>query len=434
VTAFRSRIENCYVDVDGLAPLDDEWDYTAIPVLDRSEVLSDGVTHICAQGDDQALREFARRMGGQLLTADDVELLHAYADRGEAIELPAFTGTPTAETSLAHRIKSDEANRANAKAAGYVPGRRMRLCNFGKGFIEDPDQEGEVHLMGWRVRELAAYSPDRRGPGFVQPRPRKKSKGAHSKGTQADDGTNWWIKVPKGWKPPTSARDASDGSGLWGTLVRVGRELLQAIATDGAGVPPRPVKAAPRYPHGYRCAVSELCADGKVLGTLRLAADVRAGRYTPKVGDLVISARLGENPLTGGHGHVERIVSIADGVVITIGGNEANGWNVAAYSFADPNFVAVIDVPAELGARAVHIALAEKATGVREKPGAQHHPKIQAYHAGARRKGSPVAGMPGHEKEGSIVLGSYAADEIAWCASSASFCAYHAALALKAAA
>ncbi len=73
-----------------------------------------------------------------------------------------------------------------------------------------------------------------------------------------------------------------------------------------------------------------------------------------------------------------------------------------------------------LGERALEVAKAEHARGVREFPGAQHNPAIQAYIAGARRGGEPTAGYLG--VTGPVVLGPSAPDETEWCASAASWC------------
>jgi putative hemolysin len=84
----------------------------------------------------------------------------------------------------------------------------------------------------------------------------------------------------------------------------------------------------------------------------------------------------------------------------------------------------------DLGRKAVAIARAEFDMHVHETAGPKATARISEYHAGARRGGSHVAGMPGHEHEGDPTLGEHASDEIPWCASAASFCAYQAALAV----
>lgn len=183
--------------------------------------------------------------------------------------------------------------------------------------------------------------------------------------------------------------------------------------------------------HGYRCSVFEYTKDAKATRSWHPAVDVRAGRYVPKVGDLVVSARAGQEPETGGSGHIEIIIGIGPGKPTTLGGNEHDTWTIDAYDFGQKDFRGVIERDPELGARAVKVALEEHKRGIKETPGPGATKRIQEYHAGARRDGSPLAGMPGHEREGSSPLGEKASDEIPWCGSGQGFCTYQAAMALS---
>lgn len=252
VTAFRSKPENCVLDPDAFAPLQDGWEYTAIPVLDASEVLGDGKTPICFQPTMATGLAALKRLGLEPLTPDDIEFLHAEAVAGRCIELPAFTGTPIAETSLEHRRKSDEANRANARAMGWKPG--MRLCNFGKGIVDGPGRPADgMWLMGWRVDRLERYSPakgqpgHRSGPGFIQPRPTP-GRAPHGLDAQADDGTNLWGKR-RVTVDPTGDTDPAPGSTDWtGAVTGALRAALEpsaaairaAIDRGGHVLPPPP--------------------------------------------------------------------------------------------------------------------------------------------------------------------------------------------------
>ncbi len=180
--------------------------------------------------------------------------------------------------------------------------------------------------------------------------------------------------------------------------------------------------------------MAELYRDAVALGSWVPITDVIAGRHVVQLGDLVISARAGGDPTRGGPGHVERATGAfwptdvsLDARPTTIGGNEVNRWVEAALDLRGPDVRGVIRVDPTIGLPAVARARAELEAGVAERPGASHHPQIQAYHEGARRGGSPLAGMPGHEAEGVGVLGARAADEQPWCSSSASWCAYQAA-------
>lgn len=461
--AFRSKPENCVLDPHAFAPLRPGWKYTAIPLLDASEVLSDGATPICAQLTYAGAKAALARFGLQMLTPSDLEYLHAEAVAGRGVELPAFTGTPTAETDLPNRRKSDEANRAAAKRLGWRPG--DRIANFGKGWVDADDGEppvpaGRARLMGWHVPELARYTPPRgqkghrSGPGFIQPRPAPGSAGAHGEHDQADDGTNAWGKCRDDGIDTNADTDPPPGSADWagavtGALraalepsvgairaaIERGGHVLPSTSTEPAAghvlaasgeiAPPLALQGPGRLPaslapHGYRCSVAEQIADARILGTWH---DVSSG-YVPQVGDLACSRRAGGDPRTGGLGHVERvsrIVNRADGgAVWSIGGNENDGYVEAPLDLR--NVIGWIEYPPALGARCVELARLELAAGVRERPGAASHPRIQEYHAGARRGGGPRAGMPGYEREGVAVLGPKAEDSVAWCASSASWC------------
>lgn len=221
--------------------------------------------------------------------------------------------------------------------------------------------------------------------------------------------------------PDLLARYGSPGRGVGEMLADLGSEVvewasgvLEALTQSTAEL---------GYPHGYRAAVAELVADARELGTWH----PKTSGYAPKVGDLVISARSGEDPTTGGKGHVERVSEVSESSIVTIGGNENNQWVEAPFTFG-ADFRGYIEVPSWMGERAVDVARAELQAGVKEKAGPLHNVQIQLYHSFTRRKGSPLAGMPGHEKEGVPTLGKSAPDEVAWCASSASWCAYQAAV------
>ncbi|MGL4442671.1 MAG: hypothetical protein ACRCU1_03530 [Alsobacter sp.] len=93
-------------------------------------------------------------------------------------------------------------------------------------------------------------------------------------------------------------------------------------------------------PHGYRAAVWECVEDARAMGRLRL----RGEGYQPKLGDVVISARGGGDPLKRGSGHYERVSQLSP--LRTIGGNEAqNTWVEDAHrGEEDPSFRAWIAI------------------------------------------------------------------------------------------
>jgi hypothetical protein len=213
-----------------------------------------------------------------------------------------------------------------------------------------------------------------------------------------------------------AGRDAVAGlvavaGSLKDAVISAAEQVADAVTGDGA--------APERYlSHGWRCSVAEFVADARKCGRWH---EKDVDNYDPKPGDLIISKRSGQDPRVGGSGHVERLTQFSD-PSWTLGGNESNTWIEAPLDWT--NVVGIIDVDPVVGRRAVELSRAELAAGVAEVPGPAAHPRIQAYHAGARRGGSELAGMPGHETEGIAVLGSKASDEIHWCASSASWAAY----------
>lgn len=74
-------------------------------------------------------------------------------------------------------------------------------------------------------------------------------------------------------------------------------------------------------PHGYRAAVRELREDAQQTGAWVPIADVKAGKYTPRHGDLLVLRRG-----TAGLGHVARIDKIVGDYAETIGANEDDTW------------------------------------------------------------------------------------------------------------
>lgn len=245
ITAFRSRPEDCIIDEHhGFAPLRDGWEVLVVPLLDATEQLEDG-THICAQLTYADAERALARHGLVMLDPDDVGHLHRLAADGKAIELPAFTGTPTAEVSLAARKVSDTANRKSLTASGWMPG--TPVANFGKGWVAGAPA-GRAWLMGWWVPSLAAYSPTRKGPGFIQPRPAPGSRGAHAAGDHADDGTNVWGKRRvSGAAPPPRDDGATntaplptmrrgDGYGTRKHLIEFVREVQKLVGATADGL------------------------------------------------------------------------------------------------------------------------------------------------------------------------------------------------------
>jgi hypothetical protein len=91
-------------------------------------------------------------------------------------------------------------------------------------------------------------------------------------------------------------------------------------------------------PHGYRCAVAELCADARARGYLRPAS------YLPRVGDAAIWTRAGGHPLQGGTGHVATVVAVDGATFTTIGGNESDAVRESVHTVGEPALVAFLAV------------------------------------------------------------------------------------------
>lgn len=379
---FRSKPENATLDAHAFAPLDDIWEYTAIPVLDMSEHLDDG-TPICGQFTYADGMAALKRLGLEPLTTYDVETLHDLATRGQCIELPAFTSTATAETSLAWRKVSDKANRDNMLRLGWKPG--MRVCNFGKGWIAGAPA-GRAWLMGWWVPRVEAYGiTERHGPGFIQPRPMPGSQGRHGAHDQADDGTNLWGKRRRSdtaTNPPSGSVVGSVVSAVASAAAQAADVLRGLLASDGAG----DARPAGQAPHGWHIAVWEVVESARRAGTWRDAAG-----YEPQPGDAVILRRSGSDPRTPGReGHIGRVELVTASSVVSIDGNHANQVARVTRPRSEPvGYVAC----GSWGAAALDRAVSQ--LGVREATGHNDGAQIARYFVGATRGGKRTGFVPG---------------------------------------
>lgn len=368
------------------APIDDDWEVSVPAVVDTAHTLPSGKPFL-ARLDYDELEDVAKREGGLMLSHEQDQQIRKLAREGKAVQLVPFLGTPRAENGIEHSQRHDENVWKQLDAIPWTLESGLPVSDPGKGWRRGAPP-GRSRIEGW----------DKDGPG---------------------PGTALWQE-----DAIAHNREHFD-DGTTGQIVRRRRKsflsmLANAVKRAIAAAFERPVPS-----HGYRCSVAELVADAVALGTWRPASS----GYKPKRGDLVISARSGEDPTTGGRGHVERALEdLLDGAheLITIGGNENNTWIVAPYDLRSKDFRGCIEVDRRIGEKAIAFAQAELDAGVREFPGAKHHPRILMYHKGARRKGTRLAGMPGHEGEGFATLLGMATDEIPWCASSASWCTFQA--------
>lgn len=95
-------------------------------------------------------------------------------------------------------------------------------------------------------------------------------------------------------------------------------------------------------PHGYRAAVAELVADARAAGAWH---DVAEGAPVWP-GDLAIFRRDGQDPRTGGTGHVGRVEELhQDGGYTTIDGNHQNAVGRVERRLMDADLVGFIAYP-----------------------------------------------------------------------------------------
>lgn len=273
--------------------------------------------------------------------------------------------------SLAWSEYHDETLTARVEKAG--PG-----SVFGEGKHGIKRADGRVgDLAGWYTEHLEAYTPDRKGAGYVQQGegPNPPHDGEHHDYAStvilvrpyrpswfdrlAAEADEVLARVFRGVRGESLGSRALAWSltfeGLseipgpqhhpeiltWGALCRRGGVYL---GRGGDGAPVWSGSAAPvgaatdeeawcakfasaalhgalraddAPPHGLRVSVAELVSDARALGSLRMPG------YAPRIGDLMILPRAGANPLTGGTGHVARVATLDP--LVTIGGNESPG-------------------------------------------------------------------------------------------------------------
>ncbi len=104
-------------------------------------------------------------------------------------------------------------------------------------------------------------------------------------------------------------------------------ELWDIVPASRGGYPPI----------GYRAAVSELVTDARATNKWWAVE----GGYTPKAGDLAIWRRAGQDPRTGGSGHVEFVEIAPDGygAWTGVGGNEGDAVRRETHSIHDHDLV-----------------------------------------------------------------------------------------------
>ena len=174
--------------VAGFVVLDDEWEITTIPLVDRCHGLDNGGP-VCARITWNEGLAVAKRYGGQLAT---VAQLKAKAKLPGAIVLKPFLGTPIAETTLHHSKLHDADCYRQALEAGWTG--QEPVVGWGKHWVDADDDEETAdtptawsHIWGW--------DKDGAGPGEAVWQPRA---GAHKGGGHFDDGTTVEIVRRRG--------------------------------------------------------------------------------------------------------------------------------------------------------------------------------------------------------------------------------------------
>jgi len=172
----------------------------------------------------------AARLGAELVHPTHVERLHWLASVGQAVEVPAYTGTPVAEKTLEHSLRHDAACWA-ALVKMHWDG-KSPAANVGKHWVAGAPA-GRSYLMGWWVPNVRAYGiTTRSGPGFIQAAPVPGSKGPHSD-NHFDDGTTTLLVRRR--------RSA------WGRFTAaVGRAFGALLAAAPSAAPPPPPKPLPQ--------------------------------------------------------------------------------------------------------------------------------------------------------------------------------------------
>lgn len=130
---------------------------TRLPLIDRTRRLDDG-TYLFARLTYLGALRVAARLGASLPSRDEVYRLHAVGLQVEPITMP-ITAT------LAGSEKHDRELWRRLRALGWHGG--LPVSGAGKHWIAGAPA-GRAYLAGWWTRRLEAFSPSRRGPGWVQ--------------------------------------------------------------------------------------------------------------------------------------------------------------------------------------------------------------------------------------------------------------------------
>jgi hypothetical protein len=100
-------------------------------------------------------------------------------------------------------------------------------------------------------------------------------------------------------------------------------------------------------PHGYRLGVVEIVSDCQRAGLWRPISEVRAGKYYPKKGDIIIFDRSQPgNPASAWWRHIGRVQEIDDkGNFKCISGNSGGCWRISKHTFSQATLLGFGEYP-----------------------------------------------------------------------------------------
>ena len=133
-------------------------------------------------------------------------------------------------------------------------------------------------------------------------------------------------------------RDGVPGFGAW--LAKTANHWCASFASSAAIE--TELDGDPPMPHRTRASGYELENDAKASGAWHPVADVVAGKWSPRPGDIVILPRTGAAPGSWER-HVARVVSVDGDDLETIDGNSANKVQRVQRKIGDP--IGYIEIP-----------------------------------------------------------------------------------------
>jgi len=102
-------------------------------------------------------------------------------------------------------------------------------------------------------------------------------------------------------------------------------------------------------PHGYRLGVVEVVADCQKAGLWHSTADVKAGKYSIRKGDIIIFDRSTPGkPETAWYRHIGRVQEVgANGSFKCISGNSGGQWRISNHTLNQANLLGFCAYPSD---------------------------------------------------------------------------------------